>query len=266
MRYYRQKKPFFYNNNIRISTNIRISNMWHKSEWFQPPSDNSMQDGIVAMTKGGNTFNVAVGDLILFKAFYGVGPHRSISSPHIVLGKIVGFSSSRSNKPTRLQYVPWRQETERFAQECYSRAGIVLWPHGIMSYGIHPDEVVKVGEFESTAAAAYRYNLDSDCKVLEQALHAALYANQDGSQELTDTDKKEAELKAAVLEAKARLEKAGGEVPSEAFFGFQDEESKEPKDPEEPEEPKDSEEPQHKHGLPDDTMPYKRARNELACF
>jgi hypothetical protein len=79
---------------------------------------------------------------------------------------------------------------------------------------------VKVGEFESTAAAAYRYNLDSDCKVLEQALHAARskVANHDGSQELTDDAAKE--LNAAVLETKARLEKAGGEVPSEAFFGF----------------------------------------------
>ena len=219
--------------------------MWHKSEWFQPPSDNSMQDGIIAMTKGGKTFNVAVGDLILFKAFYGVGPHRSISSPHIVLGKIVGFSSSRSNKPTRLHYVPWRQETGIFAEECYSRAGIVLWPHGIESFGIHPDEVVKVGEFESTAAAAYRYNLDSTCKVLEQALHAALYANQDGSQELTAAKElKAAVLNAAVLEAKARLEKAGGEVPSEAFFGFsQPEPAPQPEQPApQPEQP---EQPEH---------------------
>ena len=217
--------------------------MWHKSEWFQPPSEGN-NDGIVAMTKGGNTFNVAVGDVILFKVGYGVGPNRMISSPHIVLGKIDGICSSWSNKPTRLHYVPWRQESQAFAPQCYSRAGIVLWPYGIESFGIHPDEVVKVGEFESTAAAAYRYNLDSDCKVLEKALHAALYANQDGRQELTDDAAKK--LNAAVLEAKARLEKAGGEVPSEAFFGFSQPAPQPAPQPEQPApQPEQPEQPEH---------------------
>jgi hypothetical protein len=221
-----------------------LNNMWHKSEWFKPPSDNSMQDGVVALSKDGNTFNVAVGDVVLFKAFYGVGPHRDYSSPHIVLGKIDGFSSSRSNNPSRLHYVPWREETRQFANHCYSRAGIVLWPHGVESYGIHPEELVKVEDFDTTAAAAYRYNLDSDCKVLEQAFNAAEAHSKEQrdafkvaqaviQDESADSEKihvsafkareaeqKEAELKAAVIEAKARLEKAGGEVPSESFFGF----------------------------------------------
>jgi hypothetical protein len=221
-----------------------LNNMWHKSEWSKPPSDNSMQDGVVALSKDGNTFNVAVGDVVLFKAFYGVGPHRDYSSPHIVLGKIDGFSSSRSNNPSRLHYVPWREETRQFANHCFSRAGIVLWPHGVESYGIHPEELVKVEDFDTTAAAAYRYNLDSDCKVLEQAFNAAEAHSKEQrdafkvaqaviQDESADSEKihvsafkareaeqKEAELKAAVIEAKARLEKAGGEVPSESFFGF----------------------------------------------